>query len=230
MSPKVIVSYDDTPNDQDAVVLARRFQDAGATVSLAYVRHFREADRERELQQEREAHALLEHGANLLGDPGAERHVVLNASTGDGLLALAERERADVVVFGSDYHTAAGSISPLTSARRLLDGGPAAVAIAPAGYRDSGESIVTIAVSPGPDDSSAAETARTLASRWGAVLAPADEPSPDLLVLGSRAEAPHGSVLLSALAEYSIDLASCPVLVVPRGVALPFAEPATLTA
>ena len=44
MPPKVIVSYDDTPNDQDAVALGRRLREAGATVSLAYVRHSR-ADR-----------------------------------------------------------------------------------------------------------------------------------------------------------------------------------------
>src|SRR5262249_54412312 len=111
MTPKVIVSYDDTPNDQDAVALGRRFREAGASVALAYVRHSRETDRDAELREEREADALLEHGASLLGDPDAERHVVLNASTADGLWALAEQEGADLVVFGSDYHTAPGSIS-----------------------------------------------------------------------------------------------------------------------
>jgi nucleotide-binding universal stress UspA family protein len=229
MTPKVIVSYDDTPNDQDAVVLGRRLREAGAGVALAYVRHSRSTDSDEEMREEREAHALLEHGASLLGDADAERHVVLNASTADGLWALAEQEGADIVVFGSDYHTAAGSISLLPSAKRLLDGGPAAVAIAPAGLRDREQSIVTIGVIPSSDDTSADETARALAARWGAIVSQ-DEDQADLLVIGSRTEARNGHVLLTALAEYSIETASCPVLAVPRGVTVTFAQPATLTA
>ncbi|MGZ4203087.1 MAG: universal stress protein [Thermoleophilaceae bacterium] len=227
MTPKVIVSYDDTPNDQDAVVLGRHFAEAGATVALAYVRHSRAADRHEELREERHAHELLEHGRELLGDPDAELHVVLNASTAEGLRALAESEGADLIVFGSDYHTAAGTVSPLASAKRLLDGGPAAVAIAPAGYRDRDHHIGTIGVGPSPDDTSAMDTARALASRWDADVSA--EGRRDLLVLGSRPEAHKGRVLLTALAEYAIDTAGCPVLVVPRDAALPF-EPATITA
>jgi nucleotide-binding universal stress UspA family protein len=230
MTPKVIVSYDDTPNDQDAVVLGRRLREAGAGVALAYVRHSRSTDSDEEMREEREAHALLEHGASLLGDADAERHVVLNASTADGLWALAEQEGADIVVFGSDYHTAAGSISLLPSAKRLLDGGPAAVAIAPAGLRDREQSIVTIGVIPSSDDTSADETARALAARWGAIVVTEDMGPASLLVIGSRPEARPGQVLLTAAAEYSIDTANCPVLAVPRGNALAFAELATLGA
>ena len=61
--------------------------------------------------------------------------VVVSASTGEGLKWLAEQEEADIVVFGSDYRTAAGHVAPQRSAQTLLEGGPAAVAIAPAGYR-----------------------------------------------------------------------------------------------
>jgi len=227
MTPKVIVSYDDTRGDQDAVALGRHFAEAGATVELAYVRHSRATNGHEELREESHALNLLEHGRGLLGDPDAELHVVLSASTGEGLWALAEREGADLVVFGSDYHTAPGTVSPLTSAKRLLDGGPAAVAIAPAGYRDLDRGIVSIGVSPSPDDTSAMDTARALASRWGAVVT--SNSQRDLLVIGSRPEAPKGRVLLTALAEYAIDTAGCPVLVVPRDAALPF-EPATITA
>ena len=82
---------------------------------------------------------------------------------------------------------------------------------------------------PSSDDTSAQDTARALAARWGAIVS-SDEGHVDLLVIGSRAEARHGHVLLTALAEYAIDTAGSPVLAVPRGVALPFAEPATVTA
>jgi nucleotide-binding universal stress UspA family protein len=224
VTPKVIVSYDDTPNDQDAVALGRHFREAGAEVSLAYVRHSRVTDRDEELREESEAHRLLEHGAGLLGDPDAQRHVVLNASTGEGLWTLAEREGADVIVFGSDYHTAPGTVSLLTSTKRLLDGGPAAVAIAPAGFRELDRGIATISVYSSPDDASAGDTARALAERWDADISQ-DGGRVDLLVIGSRPEAPKGHVLLTALAEYAIDTAGSPVLVVPREEAVQFATP-----
>ena len=41
---KVIVSYDGTANEDDAIALGRILGDAGAEVSLAYVRHTPEAD------------------------------------------------------------------------------------------------------------------------------------------------------------------------------------------
>jgi nucleotide-binding universal stress UspA family protein len=49
-----------------------------------------------------------------------------------------------------------------------------------------------------------------------------DERQVDLLVVGSRLEAPRGQVLLSALAQNEIEDARCPVLVVPRGVTIDF--------
>ena len=44
MSVTAIISYDGTPNDDDALALGRLFAQAGATVALAYVRHSREFD------------------------------------------------------------------------------------------------------------------------------------------------------------------------------------------
>jgi nucleotide-binding universal stress UspA family protein len=43
-----------------------------------------------------------------------------------------------------------------------------------------------------------------------------------MLVIGSRLEAPDGQVLLSAQAQNEIENATCPVLVVPRGVTIGF--------
>ena len=44
---KIIVSYDGTANEDDAIALGRILGDAGAEVSLAYVRHSPEADSQR---------------------------------------------------------------------------------------------------------------------------------------------------------------------------------------
>ena len=44
----------------------------------------------------------------------------------------------------------------------------------------------------------------------------------DLLVVGSRKEAPEGKVVLSAASDYAVEAANYPVLVIPRGTALDF--------
>src|SRR5579859_2188074 len=128
MAPKAIISYDDTPNDHDALMLARVLGDAGIELILAYVRHTTEDEREREQLEEHEAEALLERGARTLGDLDVERRVVVSGSTAEGLSWIAEQEDAAIIAFGSDYRTAAGHVSPQQSTQALLDGGPAAIA------------------------------------------------------------------------------------------------------
>ena len=91
MSPNVIVSYDDTHNDQDALALGRILSDAGASIALAYVRHHAGERRSRELLAEREAEDLLARGALQLGVSDAACFVVMNPSTPDGLSDLAVR-------------------------------------------------------------------------------------------------------------------------------------------
>lgn len=223
MATNIIVSYDNTENDRDALALGRRLRDAGANVSLAYVRHIQLAEADREALEDSDAQRLLSEGAELLGDPDVPRHVVIDASTGEGLIALAEREHADLVVFGSDYRTATGSVQPGNSARRLLDGGSTAVAVAPAGFRDRTDDLATIGFIPSADDASAEDTARSLAAQTSGVVIRDDSRTPDLLVVGSRPEAREGHVLISAAAEYAIETSGCPVIVTPRGKALTFA-------
>src|SRR5436190_12880258 len=103
MPVKILISYDDTDNDRDAIALARLLAYPGAELALAYVRHMQEPEPDREAGERRRAEELLEHGAQLLGNPDTPRYVVFHASTGEGLLELAAREHIDVIVFGSDY-------------------------------------------------------------------------------------------------------------------------------
>ncbi len=130
MALKIIVSYDDTDNDRDALALGRLLAFSGAELSLAYVRHSQGGALE-----EKEAEELLARGAASVGAPDMPRHVVVNAGTSVGLAELAERENADVIVFGSEYRTAPGTVKPGIPAHKLLLGGPAAIAVAPAGLR-----------------------------------------------------------------------------------------------
>src|SRR6476646_478372 len=111
MPANIIVSYDGTANEDDAIALGRLLAAAGGEVSLAYVRHTHEPDSDRETLAEAEAQELLDRGIGLLGDPQAGRYAVTDRSTPEGLAALAGRLGADVIVFCSDSHTARGHVS-----------------------------------------------------------------------------------------------------------------------
>jgi nucleotide-binding universal stress UspA family protein len=227
MSLKVIVSYDGTANEDDAITLGRLLGQAGAQPALAYVRHSHEPDSDRESLAQAEAEDLLGRGVQLLGDANAPRHVVTDRSTPEGLGALAEREGAKVIVFCSDSHTAKGHVAIGNSAERLLEGGRTAVAIAPV---DLGESPIAQIVAIADGDGGARETAEGLAGALGASVSPVANDQTDLLVIDSRADAETGRIWLSSSATHLIEIATCPVLVLPRGEHLEFAHSAVAAA
>jgi nucleotide-binding universal stress UspA family protein len=220
MAPRIIVSYDDTDNDRDALALGRLLAFSGAELSLAYVRHSQGGALE-----QKEAEELLARGAASVGAPNMPRHVVVNAGTSVGLAELAELEKADIIVFGSEYRTAAGTVKPGISAHKLLLGSPAAIAVAPAGMRERPSvGINTIGVLDEGDEA-ARDTADSLASALGANVTEFGGRPVDLLVVGSRPESAPGKVTLSASSDYAVEAATYPVLVVARGVALSFGAP-----
>ncbi|HEY1689081.1 MAG TPA: universal stress protein [Solirubrobacteraceae bacterium] len=226
----IVVSYDGTHNEDDAVALGRLFAQAGAEISLTYVRHSAEVEAGREALAEHEAEELLRRGAALLGGHEVGRHVVTDRSTPEGLRRLAERVNANAVVFCSDSHTAKGHIAIGNSARRLIEGGPLAVAIAPAGFATQDARLQLIGVGGDREDPSARVTAESLAAAVGASVSALADESADLLVIGSREEVEAGRVGLSAAAENLIEgLARCPVIVMPRGVELSFADAPSLS-
>jgi len=225
MSLKIIVSYDDTDMDRDALAVGRLLAAAGGELALAYVRHsFGES-----LEQQ-QAEELLARGAASIGRPEMPQHVVVNPATSVGLTELAEKEQADVIAFGSEYRTARGLVKPGISAHKLLLGGPSAIAVAPAGLHENPiVSVATVGVID-EGDPSARQTAESLAGALGATCAEYGSGSLDLLVVGSRPEAPDGRVVLSAKSDYAVEDARYPVLVIPRGVSIDFGAPAPATA
>jgi hypothetical protein len=211
MAFSIIVSYDGTTHDDDALVLARMLAKAGATLSLAYVRHSREYDPKREEIGKHDAERRLQQGAVWLGDETLPQHVVVDPSTSAGLAKLAESERADLVVFGSDYRTAPGRVEPGGAAQGLLNGGPVAVAVAAAGLRTHDSDVIkTIAVG---GDGPARQTADVLASALGAELT--DGVSADLILADSRSGAPAGRVELDGATRGRLDSARGSVIVLP---------------
>jgi nucleotide-binding universal stress UspA family protein len=210
----VIVSYDGTDNDRDALALGKLLAGAGASLALAYVRHGSDEDPAR-------AEQMLAAGAEELGGD-VPTHVVVSGSTPEGLRGLAVANGADVIVFGSEYRTARGHVDPQRSARRLLEGGPIALGLAPAGFAANGHPLAAIGAVVEDGDPCVLETAEGLASRLGAQVAPEATSDLDLMVVGSKPGTVNGRVTISAAAEYLIELAQCPVLVLPRGVGVEF--------
>ncbi len=216
MPAKIIVSYDGTAADDDALALGRLLAKAGGTLSLAYVRHDQRLG-------ETEAERLLEGGARWLDQPDVPRHVVVSGSTPEGLRELAAKEGADVIVFGSEYRTTPGHVDPGTSARALLDGGPVAIAIASSEMRFLADApIATVAAVNGDEDPAASATGQAIATKFGSAIATKYTGDVGLVVLGSKLGTPTGTVRLSAAAQYLIDLVRCPVLVLARDVPIAF--------
>jgi nucleotide-binding universal stress UspA family protein len=217
MSVKVIVSYDGTANEDDAVALGRLLGEAGAEVGIAYVRHTEDSVGDTQ--------GILARGVALLGNPDARTHIVTDRSTPEGLAVLADSDGADVIVFCSDSHTARGHVSIGNSAERLLEGGRTAVAIAPVDFAERPQPLRRI-VAVGDSDGGARESAQSLAAALGAEVAPVAGEDTDLLVLDSRADAQPGQVLLSSSAQHLIEIATGAVLALPRGKRLEFAAAA----
>jgi nucleotide-binding universal stress UspA family protein len=223
--PHAIISYDDTLSDRDALALGRVLAEAGARLTLAYVRHTTQSEPVIEELEENEAQTLLERGADRLGASDVGLRIVVSGSTGEGLARLAREEAADLVVFGSDYRTAAGHLSPQHTTQFLLEGGSTAVALAPAGYHSAGtQKLARIGVFDDSGDPAATQTAQRLAESLRAEVV-SDRRQIDLLIIASRHEAPPGQVMLTARALKQIEDASCPVLVLARSVPIGFGAP-----
>jgi nucleotide-binding universal stress UspA family protein len=221
VSADLIVSYDGTPNDDDALALGKLLARSGATLALAYIRHSREFDPRREELAQHDAERRLEQGAAWLGDPSIPRHVVFSSSTGEGLEQLAEAEEASVIVFGSDYRTPPGHAEPGTTAQRLLEGGSMAIAVAAAGLRSQTDpGIGSIAVVASDGDSTPREIADALAAKLDAKVVDFDPPATDLIVVGSQPNASSRRITLSGASRTVLNSARGSVLVLPSGASI----------
>lgn len=213
----IIVSYDGTPNDDDALALGRALAAGGASLALAYVRHSREFDPSREELAAHDAQRRLNGGLALLGDQSLPTHVVFSASTTSGLKQLAASEGAKLIVFGSDYRTTPGRAEPGNTAQRLLEGASLAVAVAQAGLRRKpGAAIGSIAAAPA-DVPLARDAAEELAGRLGASFTGNGSPA-DLIVVASPSGGRPGRLSLSGSARAALNGARGSVLVLPTGV------------
>lgn len=223
MTAQLIISYDGTPNDDDALALGKLLAQTGSAVTLAYVRHTREFDPRREQLAQYDAEQRLERGAERIGIP-VQKHVLVGAATGEVLGEFAADLGASIVVFGSDYRTPPGRAEPGTSAQRLLDGGPVAVAVAAAGLRARPEAALRLIAVPfaGPVNDDARATAASLAASLGAEVVDAGHPGLDMIVVGSQQGAPQGHVVVAGEVRNELSSARSSVLVLPAQTRIEF--------
>ncbi|MFZ0090103.1 MAG: universal stress protein [Solirubrobacteraceae bacterium] len=221
MATEIIVSYDGTTHDDDALALGRMLAAGGATLTLAYVRHTREYDPQREEIGVYDADRRLETGAIWLQDPDIKRRVVTDPSTSAGLARLAEAEDAPLILFGSDYRTSPGRVEPGGAAQGLLEGGSVAIGVAQAGLRThAGEKIETISVA-GEANGAAHQTAQSLAGALDAEVLSGGGDA-DLILVDSQSGAPEGRIALGGGTRAQLDSARGSVIVLPRGAAIAF--------
>ncbi|MGZ4185283.1 MAG: universal stress protein [Solirubrobacteraceae bacterium] len=223
MSINIIVSYDGTPNDDDALALGKALARGGATLALAYVRHSREFDPRREELANHDAQRRLESGANWLGDPDIPCHIVISGSTGAGLAQLAQTEGASLIVFGSDYRTPPGRAEPGQTAQQLLEGGSVAIAVAQAGLRTGSDvAIKSISTAGSDEDDAAQRTAAALAQQLGATNLGNGAAPADVIVVASQASGPDRRITLGGSTRSMLNSALGSVIVLPRGTPLSF--------
>jgi nucleotide-binding universal stress UspA family protein len=221
MATPVIVSYDGTTNDDDALALARMLAVGGATLSLAYVRHSREYDPRREEIGVYDADRRLEQGAMWLDEPEIRRHVVFDPSTSTGLAELAATEGAQLILFGSDYRTPPGRVEPGGAAQGLLQGSPVAIGVAAAGLRARAEERIQTISLAGDSNGAAHATAESLAQALGAEILEGGGDA-DLILVDSQSNGPEGRISLGGSTRAQLDSARGSVIVLPRGAALSF--------
>lgn len=198
MYGKVVVGFDETPGAHDAATLGQALARAtGATLHFVDVFYDIPGPLPDPLRGEMREHAersLREAGLHVAGDIAASKHLVAERSPARALSEFAETTGADAIVLGSSRDAPAGQVRAGRLARRIVQGAPCAVAIAPAGLRDSPQARLTrigVAVDGQPESEQALIAAAELARSSGASLlaiAAVDAPDPVIGQFGASAE------------------------------------------
>ena len=172
---RVLVGHDGGEHADDALALGKLITDrSGAELVLASVVPTPiggsfvpalPADAYTELTAK--AKAGLE---SVAGTVGAKCEVEQSSSPAHGLMSVADRIEADLVVVGSSPRADQGHTRAGRKARQLMSGGESAVAIAPAGFRDSASiDRIGVGIDGSMESRLATETAIDLAADGSAL-------------------------------------------------------------
>ncbi len=176
MFKNVLVGVDGRLGGRDAMALAGRLAEQGATVTLAHVytgtfTFMAVVDPGVAEEDRREALQMLEGEREQAGIE-ASLAAVQALTPGQGLHELAEEREADLLVLGTSHRGVFGRTVLGNDTRAAINGAPCAIAVAPAGYAEQGGPFATIGVGyDGSTESIAAlQAARDLAAPTGAKI------------------------------------------------------------
>lgn len=178
MFDRLLVAYDGSDRARDALALGRMLAHAtGASLTLAcaiyQVPEFLAATTLRD-DLRAGARLRLDQGAAELDDVvEAQTQVVEGRSLPGAVSLLAEGEGVSAIVLGSAHRGPVGRVLAGSFGRRILDGAPCPVAVAPAGYRDRGAgppAVIGLGFDGEPASNQALRLAVGLAGATGASL------------------------------------------------------------
>ena len=150
MPSTIVIDFNDSRRGRDALALARSLGDiAGAR--FVTVTSF---DRDRygmlpvqawplAMPEERKAAADLAKSL-IAHEPGAITRIVGATSPARALHETAEREQADLIVVSFDTRGSDGRVAAGATGRPALHGAPCAVAVAPAGFAETGGDLAPV--------------------------------------------------------------------------------------
>lgn len=170
MYTRIIVGYDGSAHAEDALALGHLLaKTTGAELVVAGVFPELAPVRASAGDVEVEHADLVERAARSVG---AEAEAVPSSSPARGLHELAEEIDADLLVVGSYGKATLGRVLAGSVAQRLLQGSPCAVAVAPAGYRNTEPGLRVLAVGYDglPEAKEALAAAVEIAEAAGATL------------------------------------------------------------
>jgi nucleotide-binding universal stress UspA family protein len=168
---RVVVGLDGSELAGGALVLAQRLVDPDGVLVLAGV----DAHRSFRIPYGHPRRSIAEvlEAARAEVDEGLAVTCIERAasSAARGLTEIAEEQRADLLVLGSRDPTPEGRVTPGRTTLRLLQGGPCAVAVAPAGAGERDRfHHVGVAYDGSPEASAALAAAYAVAAREGAAV------------------------------------------------------------
>jgi nucleotide-binding universal stress UspA family protein len=235
MFQRILVGYDSPKRGDEATALADALRDP-RTGRLLLASAYDEGRGD-------ETAGMLEDARERLRTPDrAQVRAIASDTPGRTLKALAETERADLVVVGSGSRSALGHPLPGTAAERLACDPPCPVAVAPRGYTGGDIRRIGIVYDGSPSADGALRAAESLALDLRAPLTVylvADPPVPsgsavetlirvpveeiagraygviDLLFVGAAARGPLAEFRGSVSGAF-VRAAGCPVVVTPR--------------
>jgi nucleotide-binding universal stress UspA family protein len=150
MPSTIVIDFNDSRRGRDALALARSLGDIAGARFVTVTSY----DRDRygmlpvqawplAMPEERKAAADLAKSL-IAHEPGAITRVVGATSPARALHETAEREQADLIVVSSDTRGSDGRVAAGATGRPALHGAPCAVAVAPAGFAETGGGLAPV--------------------------------------------------------------------------------------